>query len=142
MQYSGKGLLLTEREEGCKLEAYLDSVGVPTIGYGHTRGVSLGMTCSQEQAEEWLKEDLAFAEGEVNSLVKVPLTQGEFDALVDFTFNLGGGALEHSTLLKLLNEGDFQGAAEELPKWDHAGGKVLQGLLRRRLEEKEEFLNG
>ena len=139
MTYSQDGLHLTEQFEGCKLEAYLDSVGVPTIGYGHTHGVTLGMTCTQEQAEEWLLEDVQAAVNAVNSMVRVPLTQQEFDALVDFTFNLGSGSLQHSTLLRLLNSGDYQGAAGEFEKWDKAGGKVLAGLLRRRQAEEEMF---
>ena len=139
MQYSKQGLALTEQFEGCRLEAYLDQVGVPTIGYGHTRGVRLGMTCTQEQAEAWLREDIALCEQDVNTHVKVPLTQGEFDALVDFAFNLGCGSLNGSTLLHLLNAGDYHGAAAEFEKWDHAGGKVVSGLLRRRIAEEAEF---
>src|SRR6185312_7091660 len=124
MQYSKDGLHLTEREEGCRLTAYQDSVGVWTIGYGHTRGVKEGDTCTLEEAEKFLQDDIQFAAAGVNRLVKVPLTQGEFDALVDFAFNLGVGALEHSTLLRLLNQGDYQGAAGEFEKWDKAGGRV------------------
>lgn len=139
MNYSDAGLDLTEESEGCRLVAYQDSVGVWTIGYGHTKGVHAGMTCTQEQAEAWLREDIASAIADVNRLVKVPLTQGEFDALVDFDFNLGGGALRGSTLLRLLNEGDHASAAEQFERWDRAGGHVLAGLLRRRLAEEAEF---
>ncbi len=142
MQYSKVGLALTERFEGCRLEAYQDSVGVWTIGYGHTRGVQQGMTCTQEQAEEWLLQDSLQAQDAVNDLVTVLLTQPEFDALVDFTFNLGAGALAESTMLRLLNAGDFAGAASQFELWDHAGGKVVAGLLRRRLAEKQEFTQG
>ena len=142
MQYSKLGLALTERFEGCRLEAYQDSVGVWTIGYGHTRGVQQGMTCTQEQAEEWLLQDSLQAQDAVNDLVTVLLTQPEFDALVDFTFNLGAGALAESTMLRLLNAGDFAGAASQFELWDHAGGKVVAGLLRRRLAEKQEFTQG
>lgn len=125
------------------MEAYLDSVGVPTIGYGHTRGVKMGDVCTREEAEQFLREDVSLCESCVNSHVTfLQLTQGEFDALVDFCFNLGCGALASSTLLKKLNTGDVAGAAGEFEKWDHAGGKVLAGLLRRRLEEKQEFQNG
>lgn len=141
MKYSLSGLHLTEREEGVRLTAYQDQVGVLTIGYGHTHGVTEGMTCSQEQAEKWLQEDIASAEAAVNTYVHVPLTQGEFDALTDFVFNLGSGSLLHSTLLTLLNKGDREGAAKEFEKWDHAGGKVVAGLLRRRQEEEKEFLS-
>lgn len=139
MDYSPDGLKLTESFEGCRLAAYLDSVGVPTIGYGHTHGVTMGMTCTQEQAEQWLQEDIQVAVQAVNNLVTVPLTQQQFDALVDFTFNLGTGALQHSTLLRLLNSGNYQGAAGEFEKWDKAGGKVLPGLLRRRQAERDMF---
>ena len=142
MKYSPQGLLLTEGEEGLRFAAYLDSVGIPTIGYGHTRGVKMGDVCTKEQAEQWLLEDVRECELCVNFHVHVPLTQGEFDALVDFCFNLGCGALTSSTLLRKLNNSDFTGAAEEFEKWSHAGGKVLAGLLRRRLKEKEEFQNG
>lgn len=139
MDYSPDGLKLTESFEGCRLQAYLDSVGVPTIGYGHTHGVTMGMTCTQEQADAWLQEDVQGAVQAVNNLVIVPLTQQQFDALVDFTFNLGAGALQQSTLLRLLNSGNYQGAAGEFEKWDKAGGKVLPGLLRRRQAERDIF---
>ena len=141
MNYSKQGLQLTEKFEGVRLEAYLDQVGVPTIGYGHTRGVKLGDTCTQEQAEQWLLDDVRACELCVNFHVAVPLTQGEFDALVDFCFNLGCGALTGSTLLRKLNSSDFNGAAGEFEKWSHAGGKVVAGLLRRRIEEENEFLS-
>jgi len=139
MEYSKTGLILTEKFEGCRLVAYQDQVGVWTIGYGHTHGVHEGMICTQEQAEQWLREDIKAAENAVSQDVHVPLTQGEFDALVDFVFNLGSGALLHSTLLRLLNSGNYHGAAEEFEKWDHAGGKVVAQLLRRRQVEEAEF---
>ena len=137
--YSSDGLHLTEQFEGCKLRAYQDSKGVWTIGYGHTRGVVAGMTCTQAQAEQWLAEDIAWASSEVNKLVHVPLTQAEFDSLVDFTFNCGAGNFDHSTLLKLVNAGDMVHAAEEFEKWDKCGGKVVAGLLRRREAEAALF---
>jgi lysozyme len=139
MQYSRAGQDLTERFESCRLMAYQDQVGVWTIGWGHTFGVAEGMTCTQVEADAWLTEDEAAAIDDVNAHVTVPLTQGEFDSLVDFAFNLGRGALNNSTLLKDLNLGDYQGAAKEFEKWDHAGGKVVAGLLRRRLDEENEF---
>jgi len=141
MKHSKSGLALTERFEQCRLVAYIPRPGdVPTIGWGHTRNVHMGMTCSQSQADQWLVEDYAIAEASVNEHVNGPITQHEFDALCDFDFNLGGGALAKSTLLHLLNEGKVEEAADEFEKWDRAGGKVLAGLLRRRLEEKKEFL--
>lgn len=139
MNYSAEGLKLTERFEGCKLEAYLDSVGVPTIGYGHTRGVKMGTTCTQEQAEKWLSEDIQAAVDGVNKLVKVAITQGQFDALVDFAFNLGVGALGKSTLLRLTNAGDFKAASPEFLRWNKAGGKELAGLTKRREAERRLF---
>jgi lysozyme len=99
------------------------------------------MTCLQAQAEAWLVEDIAWAEGRVNADVHVPLTQGEFDALVDFVFNCGVGNFEHSTLLKLVNAGDMNHAAGEFEKWDHCGGVVVAGLLRRRVAEDAEFVS-
>lgn len=142
LKYSLAGAALTKRFESCRLTAYQDQVGVWTIGWGHTFNVHQGMMCSQEQADAWLVEDYTASEDDVNTHVTVPLTQGQFDALVDFAFNLGRGALNNSTLLKDLNAGDYHAAAEEFEKWDHAGGKVVAGLLRRRLEEKAEFLGG
>jgi len=146
MIYSQPGEALTEQFEGCRLAAYQDSAGVWTIGYGHTQGVVEGMTCTEMQAFAWLQEDLLTVEKQINRDITVPLTQGkvpltqeEFDALVDFGFNLGCHALESSTLWKKLNAGDFKGAAAEFPKWDHAGGKEVAGLLRRRLAEQALF---
>lgn len=140
MNYSRDGLHLTEQFEGCKFEAYQDSKGVWTIGYGHTRGVHAGMTCTQQQAEQWLAEDIAWAASEVNKLVHVSLTQEEFDALVDFTFNCGCGNFDHSTLLALVNKGDYVAAAAQFQLWDHVGAKVSAGLLRRREAEQKMFL--
>ena len=139
MVYSKTGVALTERFESCRLVAYSDSKGIPTIGWGHTAGVSLGDTCTQEQADSWLLNDIQTAANDVNRLVKVPLTQGEFDALTDFCYNAGGGNFATSTMLKLLNAGDFAGAAAQFDLWDHAGGVVIAGLLRRREAERLEF---
>src|ERR1700688_4535422 len=120
MEYSGSGLKMTEQFEGLRLDAYQDQVGRWTIGYGHATGVQPGDSITQLQAEAFLIQDLQLAEKYVNLLVKVSLTQGEFDALTDFAFNLGVEALEGSTLLKLLNAGDYADAANEFDKWDHA----------------------
>lgn len=140
MNYSQVGLKLTEEFEGCKLKSYLDQVGVWTIGVGHTRNVHADMTCTQAQAEEWLLEDVQDAVTGVNHLVKVELNKNQFDALVDFTFNLGVGSLAKSTLLRLVNASDFKGASNEFEKWNKAGGIVRPGLTRRRLAEKKLFL--
>lgn len=139
LRYSKSGLHLTEQFESCKLTAYQDSRGVWTIGYGHTRDVRAGMTCTQQQAEQWLAEDIAWAESTVNRLVHVPLTAGEFDALVDFVYNVGSGNFAHSALLKLVNNDDLEHAAAEFEKWDKSGGKIVAGLLRRRQDEAQEF---
>lgn len=139
MIYSKAGLTLTEGFEGCRFLAYRDQVGRLTIGFGHTSGVKEGDRCTPEEAEAMLVADEAWATAFVNHIVKVNLTQGEFDALVDFTFNLGSGNFQSSTLLKLVDQGQFELAAKEFEKWDLAGGKVVAGLLRRRLAEEAEF---
>ena len=140
MQYSKRGLeSLTIPFESCRLEAYQDQRGVWTIGYGHTAHVYRGQTCTEEQAEAWLLEDTTIAESAVNRLVHTKLTQGEFDALVDFTFNVGVGNFSNSTLLDDLNHAQFEAAANQFEKWDHVSGQVVAGLLRRRLAEKVVF---
>lgn len=142
---SDKARELIKTFEGCRLEAYPDpaSGGAPwTIGYGHTRGVSKGMTCTQEQAENWLIEDLDKVGLQVTDLLKVPVTQREFDALCSFAYNAGIGNLAKSTMLKLINHGDYEKAALEFPKWDRGGGKEIAGLLRRRKAEETLFEDG
>ena len=139
MEYSGNGLHLTEQFEGCKLKAYKDSGGVWTCGYGHTDGVGPSTVCTLALAEQWLQEDIQSAVNTVNHLVKVTLTQGEFDALVDFVFNEGAGHFESSTMLDLLNAGSYQAAAGQFERWDMCAGQVVAGLLRRRQAEKTEF---
>jgi lysozyme len=139
MQYSDAGIKLTERFEGCRLTAYQDSGGVWTNGYGNTHRVVPGSTITEKQAIVDLQANLENSINDVNALLTVQLTQGEFDALVDFDFNLGRGNLAKSTLLRLLNAGKFAEAAEEFDKWDHCGGKELAGLLRRRRDETLEF---
>ena len=139
MQTSDKGIALIKEFEGCKLTAYQDSVGVWTIGYGWTQPVDgkpirAGMTIKQETAERLLKTGMVSYESDVSRLVKVGLTQGQFDALVSFTYNLGARSLSTSTLLRKLNAGDYAGAADEFLRWNKAGGKVLNGLTRRREE--------
>lgn len=141
MQYSLAGTQLTENFEGIALTAYQDSIGRWTIGYGHTKNVKSGDTCTLQQAEQWLRDDVQWAVNCVNALVTVSITQSIFDALVDFTFNLGSGNLQHSSLLRLVNAGDFDAAANEFEKWDYAGGKQVAGLLRRRDAEKAEFVS-
>jgi lysozyme len=139
MECSQSGLDLIKSFESCRLEAYLDSRGIPTLGFGHTFGVRLGLQCTQEQADAWLLEDVQSAVDSVNRLVKVPLTQGQMDALVSFVYNCGSGNFAGSTLLKLLNSGDYDGCAGQFTRWDLSGGNVVAGLLRRREAEREEF---
>jgi lysozyme len=142
MRYSKDGLALTEQFEGFRDTAYQDVAGVWTIAYGHTKGVHPGMICDQVQGVDWLMDDVSDAENAVNLLVKIGMTQDEFDALVDFTFNIGITAFQHSTLLAMLNSNDIEGAIGEFEKWDQAGGKVVAGLLARRNAEKALFTLG
>ena len=132
---SEEGMALIKKFEGCELEAYQCSANVWTIGYGHTRDISEGDTCTQAEADEMLVDDLQEFEGYVNELVNVDLTQSQFDALVAWTYNLGPGALKESTLLRKLNEGDYKDAPYQIKRWNRAGGKVLDGLVRRREAE-------
>jgi lysozyme len=128
--------------ESCKLIAYPDpgTGGEPwTIGYGHTGGVKQGDTITQEQADAFLLADLKSAIDAVESGVTSALTDNEESALVDLVFNIGAGNFQHSTLLRLLNAGDYAGASEEFQKWNHAGGKVLAGLTKRRAAEASLF---
>jgi lysozyme len=140
MNYGSAGLALTKQFEGLRLSSYQDSGGVWTIGYGHTGpDVRSGTIISQNEADRLLAVDAASAVGCVNRLLKVPVTQNQFDALVDFTFNLGCHRLLGSTLLKLVNEQRFDEAVLEFPKWVYGGGKVLPGLVARRKAEAELF---
>lgn len=139
MTTSPAGIALIKEFEGCRLTAYQDGAGVWTIGYGHTSGMQSGETCTQEQAESWLVQDLRIAESGVTRYAP-GVAQCQFDALVSFCFNLGIFALEHSTLLKLLLADDVAGAAAEFPRWDHVAGKESAGLLRRRMAEQTMFL--
>lgn len=141
-QISQIGLDAIKGYEGVRLNAYLDSVNVATIGVGHTRGVKMGDTITYEQCDDFLRDDLKDAEDAVNRLVTVPLTQGQADALFSFVFNLGEGALAGSTLLKMLNKRQYDVAADEFLKWTHAGNRVLLGLVKRRTSERMLFLTG
>ena len=142
MKTSEAGIALIQAFEGSVLHAYPDpATGAEpwTIGYGHTKGVKPGQTCTREQALEWLREDLAWAEAAVSQYVKVPLAQHQFDALVSFTFNLGAGSLASSTLLRLLNQKDYAGAALQFPRWCNGPNGPLPGLVRRRAAEQALF---
>ena len=135
MKISLEGLSLIKKFEGCKLEAYKCSAGGWTIGYGHTTGVKEGDVCTQEEAEKLLRGDIFKFEEYVQDSVKVDLDQSQFDALVAWTFNLGPGNLRSSTMLKKLNNGEYESVPFEMRRWNKAGGKTLDGLIRRRQAE-------
>ncbi|WLI75099.1 lysozyme [Kosakonia sp. H02] len=138
------GLALIKSFEGLRLEKYKDAVGKWTIGYGHLilPNESFPRPITEAEAEALLRADLQMTERGVHKLVTVDLNQNQFDALVSFTFNLGAGNLQTSTLLKLLNQGQYAQAADQFPRWNKAGGKVLAGLTRRREAERGLFLKG
>jgi lysozyme len=156
MKTSDNGRKFIEGFEGLFLKAYDDANdhvvqpgqavhGTLTIGYGHTNAagpphVYIGMEITKEEADAILASDLASVELQVNHLVKVPINQNQFDALVSFDFNTGG--LGRSSTLRDINSGHMQAAADALLMWDRAGGRVLAGLLRRRRAERELFLKG
>ena len=141
MNLGAAGEALIESFEELRLAAYLDQRGIPTIGYGHTAGVKMGDTCTKDQADAWLAEDAQAAANGVEKSLQVFCTQNQFDALVSFTFNVGVGAEAHSTLAKLMNAGDIQGAADQFLVWDHVNGVPNAGLLRRRQAERALFLS-
>jgi len=139
METSKNGIELIKEFEGRRLVAYQDSVGVWTIGYGHTKDVWEDRLIIKSTADRLLAEDLAEFEKYVDNLVDVPLTQNQFDALVAWTFNLGPTNLSESTLLKKLNAGDYDSVPSEMKRWNKAGGEVLEGLIRRREAEAALF---
>ena len=126
--------------EGCKLKAYLCPAGVWTIGYGHTDGVKEGDEITQQEADRLLADDVHSFSAGVQRLVTSDINRNQLGALTSFAFNVGLGNLRHSTLLRLVNKGDFVGAANQFPRWNKAGGKVLAGLTRRREAERQLFL--
>ena len=139
LTYSANGLKLTEEFESLSLNAYQDGTGVWTNGDGNTHNVTPGSTITAAQATSDLAATVEGAAYVVNTVVTTPLNQNQFDALVDFVFNLGSGNFQSSTLLRKLNNNDFVGASQEFPKWNHAGGVVVDGLTRRRLAEQVLF---
>ena len=147
MKMSQEGInALVKKFEGCKLKAYRCPAGICTIGYGHTSAagnplVNDGMTITQEQANTILAADLVKFEQAVEALLKQPVTQEQFDVLVDFAYNAGVGALRSSTLLKKVNAAQFDDVPAELMKWTKGGGKVLAGLVRRRQAESAWWLS-
>lgn len=142
MKVSADCIALITHFEGCKLKAYKCPAGVWTIGYGHT-GIDVTPTTewTQEQADARLMKDLEMYEADVLRYVTVPLTQNQFDALVSFTYNLGASNLRKSTLLEMLNDGRYEGAADQFLLWVNRGSKFEKGLTRRRKAERLLFLD-
>jgi lysozyme len=141
-RFSDYGKDILKGREALRLTAYLDEGGVPTIGWGHTRGVKLGDVITLQQAEDFLSEDLYDTELAINRLVFVDISQNQYDALVCLVFNIGISAFSKSTLLRKLNQGDFVGAADQFDVWVFDNGKRVLGLERRRKIEKTLFLKG
>ena len=138
MNISEEGLALLKKFEGCELKAYQDSVGVWTIGYGHTKEVKEGDQINKDEAEHLLAEEMPEYEGYINDMVEVPLDQCQFDALVCWVYNLGPTNFRSSTLLTVLNQERYNDVPREIKRWNKAGGEILKGLVRRR--EAEAFL--
>ena len=135
MNISQEGISLIKKFEGCELEAYQCAAGVWTIGYGSTKDVKEGDTLTQKEADNLLLHEMQEYEGYIKELVKVPLKQNQFDALVSWVFNLGPANLKASTMLKFLNAGDYHLIPSQIKRWNKASGKVLGGLIRRREAE-------
>jgi lysozyme len=140
MKISNNGLNLIKHFEGMELEAYKCPAGVWTIGYGHIKTAVEGMTITEAEANEMLIEEMVEYENYIINAVDVDLTQNQFDAMVSWVYNLGSGNLRTSTLLKVLNSGDYAGVPEQMLRWNKAGGKVLEGLTRRRQAEADLFI--
>lgn len=135
MKISAEGLALIKKFEGLELKAYQCSAGVWTIGYGHTKGVQPGDEWSEDHANHMLEVELEEYENYVNESVTIALSQNQFDALVSWVYNLGPANFKSSTMLKVLNSGDYEGVPAQMKRWNKAGGKVLEGLIRRREAE-------
>ena len=135
MKISNNGLELIKHFEGCVLNAYKCPAGVWTIGYGHTKDVQPGDEWSESHADHMLEVEMEEYEGYVNNSVTAPINQDQFDALVSWVYNLGGGNLNASTMLKVLNAGQYEEVPAQMMRWNKAGGKTLDGLIRRREAE-------
>lgn len=142
MKTSAKGIELIKAFEGFESQAYLCPANVWTIGYGTTSNVKKGQVITESQAVTFLEDDLEKFEKAVNSLVKVKLTQDQFDALVSWVYNLGQGNFASSTMLRLLNQGKYDTVPDQMLRWNKAGGKALAGLTRRRKAEGDLFSTG
>ena len=140
MKTSAEGLALIKKFEGLELKAYKCAAGVWTIGYGHTKDVQEGDEWSESHADHMLEVELEEFEGYINDNVTVALSQNQFDALVSWVYNLGPANLKASTMLKVLNSGDYEGVPAQIQRWNKAGGKVLEGLIRRRKAEALLFI--
>lgn len=134
MKISLNGIAFVKAHEGLRLKAYDDGTGVWTIGYGHTKGVKSGQVVTEEEADVMLRLDLSDAESDVNREITATLNQNQYDALVDFTFNLGGGML-YQFIRPHLNAGDFDEAVRHMAMFTRAGGKLMNGLVKRRADE-------
>lgn len=131
---------MIKKHEALRLRAYMPTPNdVPTIGWGHTRGVKMGDVITEKQAQKFFEQDTAWAVKAVNNMVKVKLNQNQFDALVSWVFNVGETNARASTLVRQLNTGDYEAVRRELPRWNKQKGKVLRGLVKRRAEEVELF---
>ena len=139
MTYLAKAAEIIKEFEGLYLKSYLCPAGVPTIGWGHTEGVQLGQEITLEEAESFLFDDMLEADSVIEDYVDVVLSDNQRAALLSWIFNLGRGNFRSSTLLKVLNYGDYEGASKQILRWNKAGGKVLPGLVRRREAEKKLF---
>ena len=135
MKISQEGIALIKKFEGCELEAYKCPAGVWTIGYGHTKDVKEGDRINKDEANYLLEEEMIEYEGYINDMVEVPLEQNQFDALTSWVYNLGSSNLMSSTMLTLLNEGKYDEVPQQIKRWNKAGGKVLDGLVKRREAE-------
>ncbi len=141
MKTNAEGISLIKSAEKFVDHVYPDAVGILTIYWGHVVKAGQSFDGTREQGEFILRKDLADAETSVSRLVRVPLTSNQFSALVSFTFNLGSGSLQSSTLRRLLNLGEYLSAAKQFPRWNKAGGRILRGLYLRRLKEMALFLS-
>jgi lysozyme len=143
MQVSFNGIKALKEYEGFEANAYKDTGGVWTIGYGtirwNDRPVEQGMVITEKEAELALQADLAWAQTAVNKLVKVPLKQNMFDALVSFVYNIGENAFSRSTMLQLLNSKQYEAAAKQFDRWKFDNGKEIKGLVVRRAKERRMF---
>ena len=135
-----KNIEIIKEHEQLRLKAYLPTKNDKwTIGWGHTKGVKPGMVITEREAEQMFYEDLAWVEAAIKKYVKVPLNQNQYDAVGSFVFNIGETNFARSTFLRKLNAKDYTGAANEFPKWKYQKGVVLNGLVRRRADEKALF---